>query len=71
MSDFKPGDVVELKDGSQRMTVRGTSQMMGGMAGTDLVCDWIDSKGHLKSGTFDPDQLRIFKPRQPPRAIRS
>lgn len=60
LEDFNSGDVVTLKSGSARMTVRyavdytaaaNTGRPIG------VHCDWQDANGAPHSDVFTPDQL--------------
>lgn len=53
MTKFKTGDVVRLKSGSPKMTVKGQDD--GAWA-----VQWIDRNGKLQSDTFPADMLDIF-----------
>ena len=52
--DFKPGDVVKLKSGGEKMTVETISE---GMAD----CVWMVDK-KLERGSFEPVVLKIYAP---------
>lgn len=42
---MKAGDIVSLKGGGPKMTVRWVD-------GEDVFCEWFDSKGELKGASF-------------------
>ncbi len=52
-SRFEIGDIVQLKSGGPKMTVKGTSPSIGG----DLLCQWF-SGSKLNHGYFDPETLQ-------------
>jgi len=56
MTDFKTGDVVRLKSGSPKMTVKGAD-------GSAWAVEWIDRNGKLQSNSFDADMLDLFVPK--------
>ena len=69
MSDeFKAGDVVQLKSGGPKMTVRailtdndlaGTPQMR---KSATVDCCWFKHGGHeLFSGNFTPQSLKVYE----------
>lgn len=52
MSQFKPGDVVQLKSGGPKMTVHHIH------GDGDVTCDWFI--GHeQRTGTFNHDALQL------------
>jgi uncharacterized protein YodC (DUF2158 family) len=51
MSDFKPGDVVQLKSGGPVMTIKFIDE------DGDVFCEWFDKKDELKAGRFTVHQL--------------
>lgn len=55
MSNFKIGDVVQLKSGGPTMTVSETND--AGMA----VCTWFDSEHELKEHAFNQEILEAHK----------
>ena len=56
MTDFKTGDVVRLKSGSPKMTVKA--------ADADAwAVEWIDRNGKLQSNSFHADMLDLFVPK--------
>jgi uncharacterized protein YodC (DUF2158 family) len=53
---FKTGDVVELKSGSNQMTV-GEYDKNG-----HVICQWFDKeKGKIEKHTFHEDELKPYK----------
>ena len=56
MSDYKTGDVVRLKSGSPKMTVKGAD-------GDAWAVQWIDRNGKLQGDSFHADMLEVFKPK--------
>ncbi len=53
---FKPGDVVILKSGGEKMTVDAISEFTG------LVqCSWFDSKKKFQRQQFQPTSLEKTK----------
>jgi uncharacterized protein YodC (DUF2158 family) len=50
MSQFKVGNVVQLKSGGPTMTVRETKEKVD--------CQWFDDKGELKQRAFDEGVLK-------------
>lgn len=48
---FKVGDIVELKSGGPKMTVKSEYTAYGG-----VVCQWFSGK-KLEIGTFEPETL--------------
>lgn len=55
MSELKTGQVVRLKSGSPKMTVKGPD-------GDAWAVQWIDRNGKLQSDSFHADMLEIFVP---------
>ncbi|HKT27884.1 YodC family protein [Dyella sp.] len=51
MSDFKPGDVVQLKSGGPVMTIKFIDE------DEEAFCEWFDKKEELKAGRFTVHQL--------------
>lgn len=51
MSEFKPGDVVQLKSGGPIMTVKFLDE------DGDVYCEWFDKKEELKGSRFTVHQL--------------
>jgi len=60
MEIFEIGQVVRLKSGSPKMTVKGPDG-----DGTDTIwaVQWIDRNGKLQSDSFHEDMLDIFVPK--------
>ncbi len=52
-SQFKEGDVVQLKSGGFPMTILFRY-------GDEWVCQWFDANGELQSGPFADTALKIF-----------
>jgi uncharacterized protein YodC (DUF2158 family) len=52
---FKPGDLVTLKSGGPKMTVKSTG--MAGFQDDDYYCQWF-AGANLKSGHFKFDSLK-------------
>jgi uncharacterized protein YodC (DUF2158 family) len=52
MNDFKTGDIVVLKSGGPKMTVKGLSASNG-----NFVCQWFAGK-KLEEGLFKSDSLQ-------------
>ena len=61
MPPFKTGDVVRLKSGSPKMTVKGADG--SGPNGSIWAVEWIDRNGKLQSNSFDADMLDLFVPK--------
>ena len=65
MSQFKAGDVVELKSGGPRMTVTELADFSAGM-GTGpkdgVKCEWFDTKHQRLTDVFDARSLKLSKP---------
>jgi uncharacterized protein YodC (DUF2158 family) len=59
MAKFKTGDLVQLKSGGPKMTVRTYN------TGTYLACDWFAGNKH-EEGVFQEAQLQEFI--EPPKA---
>ena len=55
-TQFKAGDVVELKSGGPKMTVNKTGQTFGGAF--VVWCDWFDGK-KMESKTFPSESLKL------------
>ena len=57
MEIFETGQVVRLKSGSPKMTIKGSDG-----DGTDVIwaVQWIDRNGRLQSDSFHEDMLDIF-----------
>lgn len=53
---FKSGDVVTLRSGGPKMTVRWVEEELGTLA---ACCTWFDAKGETKEKTFLPAQLKL------------
>lgn len=53
MSEFKPGDVVQLKSGGPIMTVKFLDE------DGDIYCEWFDKKEELKGSRFTVHQLTM------------
>lgn len=54
MSDFKLGDIVQLKSGGPAMTVSGHR-------GRSLVCEWFDHSGKHSAHVFEPSSLKPYE----------
>ena len=57
MTEFKTGDVVRLKSGSPKMTVKGADK-------DAWAVEWIDRNGKLQTNSFDADMLDLFVPKE-------
>lgn len=57
MENLQVGDMVKLKSGGPTMTVH--------LISSNVMCQWFDSAGVLKSGTFLPAQLKKVEPGEP------
>jgi uncharacterized protein YodC (DUF2158 family) len=55
VSQYKAGDVVELKSGGPQMTVSETND--AGM----VLCTWFDSKKVLQEKAFDQELIKPHK----------
>ena len=64
MEIFEIGQVVRLKSGSPKMTIKGPD---GNGEETIWAVQWIDRNGKLQSDSFHEDMLDIFvqQPREP------
>jgi len=60
MTTFKTGDVVRLKSGSPKMTIKGPDDSVGDDA---WAVQWINRNGKLQSDSFHADMLDIFEPK--------
>lgn len=60
MSNWKPGDVVQLKSGGPAMTVAAVGV---GLMGDRVACDWFEGKKKHQE-QFAPESLQV--PQQPP-----
>ncbi len=60
MEIFEIGQVVRLKSGSPKMTVKGPD---GDGPDTIWAVQWIDRNGKLQSDSFHEDMLDIFVPK--------
>ena len=60
MEIFEIGQVVRLKSGSPKMTIKGPDGN-----GEDIIwaVQWIDRNGKLQSDSFHEDMLDIFIPK--------
>ena len=58
MSDFKKGDIVLLKSGGPKMTIREIED------DGEILCVWFDEKNILQSNTFEEYELKA--PSKPP-----
>ena len=60
MEIFEIGQVVRLKSGSPKMTIKGPDG-----DGEDIIwaVQWIDRNGKLQSDSFHEDMLDIFIPK--------
>lgn len=56
--EFQTGDVVTLKSGTRKMTVR---EQKNKNVDREVTCNWHDTNGCLKSGDFLPKQLQKIK----------
>ena len=61
MTDFKIGDVVVLKSGSDRMTIGGEALTRGPHKHA-YECVWGDSSGKIQREIFESDALKIYTP---------
>ena len=59
MEIFETGQVVRLKSGSPKMTVKGPD---GDPKDKIWAVQWIDRNGKLQSDSFQEDMLDIFVP---------
>ena len=59
MEIFETGQVVRLKSGSPKMTIKGPD---GKLEGKVWAVQWIDRNGRLQSDSFQEDMLDIFIP---------
>jgi len=57
MEIFEPGQIVRLKSGGPKMTIKGSDKDAG--SGT-WACQWFDRNGKIQSDTFPEDMLDIF-----------
>lgn len=62
MEIFETGQVVRLKSGSPKMTVKGPD---GDPSEKIWAVQWIDRNGRLQSDSFQEDMLDIFIPSPP------
>lgn len=53
---FKPGDVVELKSGGPKMTVRSYEPQDS----AEVTCEWFDKSNDFCTKSFHQDTLRIY-----------
>jgi len=53
MSDLRPGDVVEVKSGGEKMTVDKVLPEHG-----TAYCVWLDKEGHRQERTFSISTLK-------------
>ena len=60
MSEFKKGDVVQLKSGGPAMTV--SKERRAG----ELFCEWFDATEKYQSQDFEPDSLKTYEPQALP-----
>jgi uncharacterized protein YodC (DUF2158 family) len=56
---FKAGDIVQLKSGGPKMTVRFYDQNFGGSESDDVLCEWFDAKAELKYAKFNQESLNL------------
>ncbi len=61
MEIFEIGQVVRLKSGSPKMTIKGPDAAAGE---TVWAVQWIDRNGKLQGDSFHEDMLDIFVPAQ-------
>lgn len=55
--EFKAGDVVELKSGGPKMTVKQTGKMA--LSNKFMIwCDWFDGQKKMSEG-FAPESLKL------------
>lgn len=52
---FKSGDVVILRSGGPKMTIRWVEEEYGTLTAS---CSWFDTKGEIREKTFSTDQLK-------------
>jgi uncharacterized protein YodC (DUF2158 family) len=55
MSEFKPGDVVQLKSGGPKMTI---SEASPGLRAGHWNCVWFNHEGETKAATFQSEALK-------------
>lgn len=60
MTTFQTGQVVRLKSGSPKMTIKGPDTEMGGDV---WAVQWIDRNGKLQCDSFHADMLDVFEAR--------
>ncbi len=53
---FKPGDVVELRSGGPKMTVRNYEPQDS----AEVTCEWFDKSHSLCTKSFHQDTLRTY-----------
>jgi uncharacterized protein YodC (DUF2158 family) len=53
-SQFKTGDIVQLKSGGPKMTVSEVSELTG-----DVHCQWF-AGSKLSRGRFEPNAIELF-----------
>ncbi len=56
MSEFQTGQVVRLKSGSPKMTIKGADK-------DAWAVQWVDRNGKLQGDSFHADMLDLFIPR--------
>lgn len=59
MSDFKVGDVVELKSGGATMTVQHVADDRAEGFGITVTCGWHDKTHKLHVAGFPADMLQL------------
>lgn len=62
MEIFEIGQVVRLKSGSPKMTIKGPD---GDGTETIWAVQWVDRNGRLQSDSFQEDMLDIFVQTRP------
>lgn len=55
---FKTGDIVQLKSGGPRMTVRGYDMLATLNGGPSVQCQWF-AGAKLSSGHFEEESLNL------------
>ncbi len=60
---IKPGDLVKLKSGGPKMTVKGFKKIRGMKGNTIdydiIICQWFNDNNELNSQEFKVDTLEI------------
>ncbi|WP_409433176.1 YodC family protein [Litorimonas sp. RW-G-Af-16] len=58
MSEFKNGQIVRLKSGGPKMTIKGADD--GDFDTPVWACQWFDRNGKLHHDSFPEDMLDVF-----------